>query len=459
MKIKSIPQSYGELASLYSEDLNEASKRTGLGVEDLLARVKESSFLEEFSKELQGILTLDGEDPIVLTSKESRDFLGVSQETWENLLSLMTGEVPHELPWQAICPNLTSGESVWDEEAVFWGPDIGRIGQFLDSFYPKHRLVRECSSAVKAFKSRLTSLLGEVPVQVPITNVQVSKVQLPAVPAAPASWPEGLPRDNKELVALYGADVSQVVHRICKIRSKEELEDVCQTMWINLIKAQILERFVQAAKTKLPRTMTLTDALSYLGITHQQWVTAVSRNKKDIEYWVPMPISGKRTSLDALYRTDDIKTLDTSDFLVNRRVLPRKRPALSARGFKSYLLKAVNNHFKNYLRTKSRRHQERTADPRSVFANDGAGVFHKVSMIEDGGSWEDSLSSSDISAEDMCDLVAGLKKHGIDPSTSQGLAILDYLSQGYRLKDAIKAQAKSVLRQKSAEEPVILPTG
>ncbi len=383
MKIKLIPCKYREILKWYSVELGEASKKTGLTESDLLAKLEEGKLLSKFEKGLPELLKLSGETPIVLTSLESRRHLGISKEVWEKLLSLVTGETPSNLGWENVLPGLTQGSSVWDPRALFWGPDIGRLGTFLDAFYAGARKVRRCPSAVEAFRSLLVKALSAIVPEAPVEDVKVTKPLLAATASASApEWPEGLPQNNTTLVAEYGLCVSQHVNRICKIRSQEELDDVCQQMWIQLFAVDILSKFVTAAKTKLPRTMTLGDALGYLGIKHSQWVTAVTRNNKDQEYWVPMPINGKRTSLDAIYRTDDIKTLDEQGFLEDRRTEPKVNPAVSGRGFKSYLLKAVSNHFKNYLRTKSRRHKERTADPRNVFANDG-GIYMPCEKHDD----------------------------------------------------------------------------
>lgn len=456
-----IPRDYGEISKLYSVELSEASQRTGLELPDLLSKLEGKGLLSDFEEKLPELLKLNGEDPVVLTSQESRRFLGLPQLAWSNLLSLVTGETPSELGWENVCPSLTQGSDVWDKRALFWGPDIGRLGKILDDLYAGPRKVRECSHVTEAFKALLVTTLSTILPEAPVTNVTVIKPILaapqPALPSR-AGWPVDLPENNTALVAEYGTCVAQHVNRICKIRSQEELDDVCQQMWISLFAVNILEKFVKAAKTKLPRTMTLSDTLGYLGIKHSQWVTAVTRNNKNQEYWVPLPINGSRTSLEALYRTEDIKALDDQGFLENNRTEPKVRPEVSSRGFKSYLLKAVSNHFKNYLRTKSRRHKERTSDPRNVFAQDG-GVYHKVSSIEEGTSWEDSLSIAEMSAEDMCDLVCNLKKFGVDPRSDQGISILDYMSQGYTLKEAIKAQGRSALRQKTLDlDPLVTTT-
>lgn len=474
LKIKLIPDNYGELQGTYSAELEESSQRSGLGRVEILEKLEKVDLLSKFREDVPDLLKLDGEEPIVLTSEESRKFLGISQRMWDNLLGLVTGMIEDDLPWERICPNLTQGDDLWDSNALFWGPDIGRIGAFLDRFPVKRRKkVRECPTVVAAFRRLLQETLEAVaptrelvevvepqealetvPEISPISHVTVTKPLLAAASPLVASlqtWPAGLPKDNRELVSMYGDVVAQHVNRICKIRSPEELEDVCQQMWIKLLEKDIVAKFMQACRTKLPRTMTLAESLAYLGIKHSQWVTAVTRNKADPEYWVPMPINGKRTSLEALYRTEDIKTLDETGFLPDRRILVRQRPEVSVRGFKPYLLKAVGNYFKNYVRTKIRRHKERPADPRNVYANDGVGVYHKVSSIEDGGSWEDSLSINELSAEGMCDLVCNLKKYGVDPRSAEGIAVLDYMTQGYDIKEALKAQVRAYNRQKALE--------
>lgn len=442
-----IPSNYRELYTGYKPQLTERADKLGVPVSALLTHLRETGLIEGFD--------LRRYVPSTFTREDAIKFLGVTESAFRSILRKASREnfkVRHgnrTLPWYEALPNTVNGRVAQDSEAIYWGPDILRLANFMD----EHGLLRdrpECSRLVSSFRRRLGGLLAKMVAPVPEAAPVVAEepIAIDAVVDEPVSedsfWPRDLPRDSTDLVKMYGDYVFDQVRRVSRIQTEEELAEVTQQVWLDILKSDVLGKFVEAASTKLPRTLTVDEALGYLGVTFTQWTSAMAYHKRKQSFWMPTPVKGTHFSKDSLYLTSDIQTLDESGFLKDNRMAERRKPEVTGRGFKSYLSQAIKNHFKNLLRTRSRRHKERGMDPRAALVSDSSGVFRKVAMIEDGFSWEETLTDdAPVSMEDMIDMATAMKRHGVDPTSEDGMAVLDSMSRGQTLKSAARIQGRN----------------
>ncbi len=446
-----VPSDYRELLELYRPLLEAAATKRGLKVSEVVDELCKAKLIEGFDIE-SSILT-------VFSFEEAARFLGLSNAEWKAILKKTCSTRNRGVPWSFVRPHTDEGNFVQANnfDVGFWGPCILNISDFMfDHDVPRVR--PESAKVVSAFRRRLGWFLSRVK-EVQGSTVAVAAVSpLPVAPVVVAKpeasiveWPKDLPSTYPELQKMYGTYIFDQVRRVSRIQTEAELEEVNQQVWLKIVESDVIGSFMEAARTKLPRTLTVNEVVGYLGITAVQWTNAVAYHLRKKSSWMPKPVKGTMFSKDALFLTEDIQTLDESGFLKDRRGEPRQHPEVTGRGFKSYLTAAVKNHFKNMLRTRSRRHKERVLDPKMALASDVSGMFHKVTTIEDAGSWEENLTddtSMDVPMEDLIDLADRFREHGVDPNSEQGLEVIDLMTRGHTLRGAIKAQSRLNSRQK-----------
>ncbi len=447
-----IPSDCSELATLYAQNLTEAAKGLGLEVPELVKLAHEMSLVEKF--------IVEEHCPADFTWDGARAFAGMTDDQWHDFL-VNTKHPPKgsELDWASVRPEALRGYNgkadqgpaePFDADAVYWGPDILRATDFMDA----HGLRRgrsTCPVMVDAFLVTLYEFFEVVRRnQVLAASERLGTSLADFEASCEAPWPKDLPRNDQEFTRMYNEYVFDQVRRISKIKTADELEEVTQQVWLNLIQSEVLAKFIETSKTKLPRTLTTTEVQGLLGITARQWSSAVAFSLKSDDFWIPLPVKGRHLTEDALYLTEDIQTLDTSGFLEGNRNAPRQHPEFSGRGFKSYLTTSIGNHFKNLLRTRSRRHKERTVDTNVVLTASSSGTYHRAYTSEEAINWEENLvDGGDPDMESLLDLKAMLERHGVDPSTETGRSVLDHISEGHTVKGAVKYEQKQmVLKQK-----------
>jgi hypothetical protein len=447
-----IPGDYLELTSIYRQPLMDSAKGLGISLGELVRLAQEVKFLERFS--------LETHFPLKLSWGEACAFVGLTDSQWRGFLesaknspkgSRLADVRPCTLKDGTLNGGAEAGPAEpWDKAAVYWGPDILRVTDFFDANQMK-RGRSSCPALVEAF----TVELGEFLESTRRTQLAAARARMAASLAeigedADPAWPEDLPRTNTAMERMYGSYVFDQVCHISKIKTEDELGEVYQQVWLNLVQSRVLEKFIAAARTKLPRTLTTAEVQGYLGITARQWAGAVDHSRKSDSFWMPLPVKGAHLDADALYLTEDIQTLDASGFLEGRRYAPRQHPEFSGRGFKSYLTMAVKNHFKNLLRTRSRRHKERGVESNVVLTPSSSGAYCKV-YTEEEGNWEANLADGgDMDMESMLDLKHALERHGVNPLTDTGINVLDHMVRGLTVKSAVRQVRTSMRSEQRA---------
>lgn len=255
-------------------------------------------------------------------------------------------------------------------------------------------------------------------------------------------WPEGVPRSYEELFRDWGDFIAARVKHFNKV--ERNFEDLLQDVWMRLMNAKFLERFVGSAAARLPTTMTAEQAVEYLGVTWKQWEHVLRRNTADPDKWAPKPV-GYRGQLAegqeipllsrlAVFVTEEIKVLDEIDPW-RTRPNERKRPTITARGFKAYLTQAIRNHFANFCRTRNRKYKDVLLNPAAVIVTDrdqpAAGYHLSSTEIESVGGWEANVVALMLGDEEALSIKHEIEvqfaSRGIDPTSEQGQEVLDFI--------------------------------
>jgi hypothetical protein len=242
-------------------------------------------------------------------------------------------------------------------------------------------------------------------------------------------WPEGVPRDNKELYDLYSQFVAAALRRHNKVR--RNFDEMYSFVWQRLFEKDIVTLFMQSVQEKLPKQISALQACKFLGISFEQWrvkmwrfhVGVPIKSKYDPKRiigrrqrgWMPTPINAdgfllksrernaKRVargeqpepetkghrSVNALFDIDDIVTLSVMENLTKKGMVSgpfRKKgeaqfPQMKATKshFQAYLSKSVYSDWCNWCRTYKRKwSQDRP-------------MFLRADDEQDDSNWETKL--------------------------------------------------------------------
>lgn len=284
------------------------------------------------------------------------------------------------------------------------------------------------------------------------------------------NWPVGVPRDYNELALEFGDYITKRVKGYNKVG--RNLDDLVQHTWTKLIESRVLEKFVKRANTTMASTMFAEEACGFLGITFEQWGDMLRSGHTDEDKWAPTSLAGEPYSKQALFATAEILIIDEIDpwdERPNQKVLPK----VTAKGFRSYLSTAIHNHFANFCRTERRKNREQLLPPSMVLAKQSDGAWHQAIEIQDYTSWESTLVGEAFSEGEMAsavDFKAQLKeafdkeksldwdslldttrKGRATGASQRGLEVLDFISQGYTIREAVKAQGRAQVRARARQ--------
>lgn len=135
-------------------------------------------------------------------------------------------------------------------------------------------------------------------------------------------WPAGVPRDYEEMFSKGSIWVKFIQGRLRTLNKVgRNFEDLYQDMVLKLISANVLDKFVQKAMTRLPSEMTTVELCAYIGITlkkleYLHWRHASRDNPdkkvraKQCPIWMPTPLRGGKYSKDAVYSRSDVLDFD-----------------------------------------------------------------------------------------------------------------------------------------------------
>lgn len=174
-----------------------------------------------------------------------------------------------------------------------------------------------------------------------------------------------VPRNNEELVKHYGRFVAEKVGHLNK--TKANFADILQSVWVRLLEADIVTKFHARYAEGRPSALNTEEVCLHLAISVDSWTEAQAAYRAGVGaiQWMPTPVAGDPTSLDALWATDDVERYEATAAQHHEKVgeseglIPRPTDAQ----FRTYLHQCLHNAFANWCRTHSRRaSQEHLAD-------------------------------------------------------------------------------------------------
>ncbi len=186
---------------------------------------------------------------------------------------------------------------------------------------------------------------------------------------------ELIPRNNDEFCKLYGKYVADHVARLNK--RAVSFADILQSVWLRLIEADVVGKFHARTAASRPEALTTEEVCQHYGITTESWTVTQAAYQAGVGLvaWMPSPVAGDATSLDALWGADDVERYEATVYVHHEKVAEREemlgRPTASH--FRTYVQRAVHNAFANWVRTQDRRHKERPVD---YFHDAKTAIFH-----------------------------------------------------------------------------------
>lgn len=229
-------------------------------------------------------------------------------------------------------------------------------------------------------------------------------------------WPKGVPQNYDALARDYKDFVVNRLRRHNRV--KRNFEDLLQDVWTKLVASRVLEMFVLPSARKLPESMTVVEAIAFLGLDEVRWFTLAHNPKMRVKL-----LKGDGLfDLKAVISTQDVFRLDRACAKAGIKQGRRVRPALTSRGFRAYLERAIHNAYANFCRNRSRRYKEQLLGPQVVLSRQSSGIYRQVTELEGGSSWEANLATAIVlDEESTIDLIRAVRKSGAEPAIRAAL--------------------------------------
>lgn len=227
-------------------------------------------------------------------------------------------------------------------------------------------------------------------------------------------WPIGVPKNNDQLYREYRVFVERTILSYFKPSPGQQLEDIAQHIWMKIIESKTLDKFVRKARVrKIAARLTAAEAVEYLAITWDQWLTLM----REEHPWL-QPVEGSVFSTSAVFTSSQVRNVEESGLFPIVDAIPAVD---MVKVFRGYLRMVVRNHFANWVRTRVRRHIKDQVVPNETTRVSGG---HFTTALEgDLTSWEDSLpDQTEGSAEDFCDLPDSSSVEDLHQSLSEQIS-------------------------------------
>ena len=173
-----------------------------------------------------------------------------------------------------------------------------------------------------------------------------------------------IPTSNQDLATMYNKYIIDQVVRLN--RRSENTADICQSVWLRLVEANIVAKFHARAAKSRPEALTTEEVCLHLGIAVEDWTVAQSRYQAGDRTiaWMPAPIAGDPSSIDAIWSTDDVEQYAATVYNHHTKVSESEQliPTPTVAEFRTYLQRSVHNAFANWCRTHHRRAKDRPID-------------------------------------------------------------------------------------------------
>lgn len=243
------------------------------------------------------------------------------------------------------------------------------------------------------------------------------------------AWPVGLPRDFDEMYRTFKDFVEKKVQSYNKV--ERNFEDLLGEIWLKLIHADLLNKFVARAARALPETIFAHEAADLMGLTWEEFTIALyhmPKSKMGLNF-NPVEVTDDNKLVDvkmkrdhklgvaivdreALFKISDVEALDDAypKYGQAARTLPRRITLeLQSLGFKAYLTQAIHNHFVNWCRTRKRRYQDLLLPATAIVQVTDTGAYQHTGHNFEATDWESRLVSLAMNDEDMLTVVEAVE--------------------------------------------------
>jgi RNA polymerase sigma factor (sigma-70 family) len=247
----------------------------------------------------------------------------------------------------------------------------------------------------------------------------------------------GIPKTNEEMVQMYGKYIQQQVRHLN--RRPANFLDILQSVWLKLVEGRVVEKFHERQRASRPDALTTEEVCQHLGITVEAWVgaqEAYHTGESPIP-WMPSPVAGEASGLDALWATDDVERYESVAHLYHEKVAASECliPQTTGAKFRTYLQWAIHNAFANWCRTQSRRDKDRTIDllvrPRHRSRDEEAGDFDLFDIVTDPTEPVRQMQAQ----VEVRQALACIERAKIGPMEGDFLTLL---TEGYTLHEAAR---------------------
>ena len=121
-------------------------------------------------------------------------------------------------------------------------------------------------------------------------------------------WPEWLPRDYTTFYQEYSKFVTYLAHRYNKV--DPDIRDLTGHFWKELLRVDVLAKYVDALNSEVPKTATSKEACRFLRISMQEF-SKITFGRRVYDHFQIKPVNGKTyNSMNALWNREDILALN-----------------------------------------------------------------------------------------------------------------------------------------------------
>lgn len=309
--------------------------------------------------------------PALLSRDEVIEYLGISRSTWDNAARRRAHVLP--VPAEGKATHKTS---------KFRFSDAERCYERRNEFFPRMRRKGFLQSSIPGFDAFL--------------EVQTKKIHAELELGYIFDVPPDLPQSDAEVHELYQATVARVVRY--RLKFGIDVEDAISEIWVKLFNSNLLVKFMRSGPKRLPATLTTDETLDYLGVEWLSWRRMLKNHEN-----APNPVKGTSKSQDAVYRSEDIRALDESGYFKKRGLRFLPPAAVSRQMLDKYVARSAEHALKNLFRTLDRHFNREDVLQEGACIQDNRRV--RVLRRDDFDlAWEDTLSSSDVSPENLIDI-------------------------------------------------------
>jgi hypothetical protein len=309
--------------------------------------------------------------PEIITRDQAIAYLGITLSTWSNTIRWR---------WEALSVPVEGSHSLSSSRYRFSDVDL-----LLES--------RELVFIRAAKKGFLKSVIPGLDVFIVAeTKKLVEELEQGFVFDVPLH----LPQTPTQLEARYAGKLAKIIGY--RLKYGTTLEDAISDNWTKIFGGNIVMKFMRSAAKRLPAQLDTEEVLDFLGIDWPEWQAMMATYDK-----APNPVKGASTTLDAVYRSDDIRVLDESGYFKERGVRVLPSACVTEVNFARYFQRIVENNLRNLFRTLDRKSNK------EIVLNDGACIqdnqrVRTLRRDDADLAWEDTLASEAISAESLVDI-------------------------------------------------------